>query len=131
MQHGSSRPRYFNSERDIPAVGYRIASRHADWIQGVIAQNGNAHEVGLGPNMQPAVRYWADRAGMEADISGALTLAATRAQHVDGAADPQRTNPDNWTLDRHWLDQADRTEVMLDLLFDYQSNVALYPTWQR
>ena len=46
-------------------IGYRIATRHPDWILGVIAQNGNAYEAGLGPNMQPAVRYWADRAGME------------------------------------------------------------------
>ena len=112
-------------------VGYRIASRHPDWIRGVIAQNGNAYEAGLGPDMQPAVKYWADRAGMEPSIRGALRLAATRAQHLDGAADPQRINPDSWTLDQHWLDQPGRAQVMLDLLFDYQSNVALYPTWQR
>ncbi|TAL97589.1 MAG: hypothetical protein EPN69_02925 [Rhodanobacter sp.] len=32
-------------------------------------------------------------------------LAATRAQHIEGAADPQHVNPDSWILDRHWLDQ--------------------------
>lgn len=112
-------------------IGYRIASRHPDWIQGVIAQNGNAYEAGLGPNMRPAVKYWSDRAGMEATVRGALTLAATRAQHTEGAADPQRINPDHWTLDQHWLDQPGRDQVMLDLLYDYQSNVALYPAWQR
>ena len=36
-------------------VGYRIATRHPDWILGVIAQNGNAYKAGLGPQMQPAV----------------------------------------------------------------------------
>lgn len=112
-------------------IGYRIASRHPDWVAGVIAQNGNAYEAGLGPNMQPAVKYWDDRKGMEATIRGALSLAATRAQHVDGAADPQHVNPDSWTLDQYWLDQPGRAQVMLDLLFDYRSNVALYPTWQR
>ncbi|WP_200935643.1 alpha/beta hydrolase [Rhodanobacter sp. Soil772] len=124
--------RFFMYVFDFGApVGYRIASRHPDWIQGVIAQNGNAYEAGLGPSMQPAVKYWADRAGMEANVRGALTIAATRAQHVDGAADPQRINPDSWLLDQHWLDQPGRAQVMLDLLYDYQSNVALYPTWQR
>jgi pimeloyl-ACP methyl ester carboxylesterase len=125
--------RFFMYVFDFGApVGYRIASRHPDWIQGVIAQNGNAYEVGLGPNMQPAVKYWADRAGMEAGIrSGGLSLAATRAQHLDGAADPQKIDPDTWTLDQHWLDQPGRDQVMLDLLYDYQSNVKLYPTWQR
>lgn len=77
-----------------------------------------------------AVRYWADRAGMEAAIREALTLPATRAQHTDGAANPELVNPDSWTLDQHWLDAPGRAQIMLDLLYDYQSNVALYPAWQ-
>jgi pimeloyl-ACP methyl ester carboxylesterase len=112
-------------------VGFRIASRHPEWILGVIAQNGNAYETGLGPQMQPAVKYWADRAHMEKTIRGALTLDATRAQHLEGAADPELVDPDTWTLDQHWLEVPGRAQVMLDLLYDYQSNVALYPTWQR
>jgi pimeloyl-ACP methyl ester carboxylesterase len=112
-------------------VAFRIATRHPDWILGVIAQNGNAYEAGLGPNMQPAVKYWSDRAGMENRIRGALTLDATRSQHVDGAANPELVSPDSWTLDQHWLDVPGRAQAMLDLLYDYQSNVALYPKWQR
>lgn len=112
-------------------IGYRIATRHPEWILGVIAQNGNAYEVGLGPAMQPAVKYWADRAGMEDTIRGALTLDATRAQHLDGAHDPGLVDPDSWLLDQYWLDVPGRDQVMLDLLYDYQSNVALYPEWQR
>ncbi len=124
--------RFFMYVFDFGApVGYRIATRHPDWIRGVIAQNGNAYDAGLGPNMQPAVKYWSDRTGMEATVRGALSLAATRAQHTEGAADPQRINPDHWTLDQHWLDQPGRDQIMLDLLYDYRSNVALYPTWQR
>ncbi len=111
-------------------VGYRIATRHPDWILGVIAQNGNAYEAGLGPNMQPAIRYWADRTGMEEHIRAAMSAASTRAQHVDGTVDPELIDPDTWTLDQHWLDIPGRTRIMLDLLFDYQSNVALYPAWQ-
>jgi pimeloyl-ACP methyl ester carboxylesterase len=111
-------------------IGYRIATRHPDWILGVIAQNGNAYESGLGPNMQPAMRYWADRAGMEEHIRAAMSAASTRAQHVDGTTDPELVDPDTWTLDQHWLDIPGRTQIMLDLLYDYQSNVALYPAWQ-
>lgn len=123
--------RFFMYVFDFGApVGYRIATRHPDWIQGVIAQNGNAYKAGLGPNMQPAVKYWSDRAGMESAVRGSLTLAATRAQHTDGAAHPEQINPDHWTLDQYWLDQPGRSQIMLDLLFDYQSNVALYPKWQ-
>jgi pimeloyl-ACP methyl ester carboxylesterase len=111
-------------------IGYRIATRHPDWILGVIAQNGNAYEAGLGPNMQPAMRFWADRTGMEGLIRGALSAGSVRAQHVEGTADPELVDPDTWTLDQHWLDVPGRTQIMLDLLYDYQSNVALYPAWQ-
>jgi pimeloyl-ACP methyl ester carboxylesterase len=125
--------RFFMYVFDFGApVGYRIATRHPDWILGVIAQNGNAYKEGLGPNMQPAVKFWSDRAGMEDAIrAGALSLEATRAQHLDGAAEPELVDPDAWTLDQHWLDTPGRAQVMLDLLYDYQSNVALYPAWQK
>ena len=112
-------------------IGYRIAAHHPEWIQGVIAQNGNAYEIGLGPHMQPAVKYWADRAGMEDTIRGALSIEATRAQHIEGASDPELVSPDSWILDQYWLDTPGRGQVMLDLLYDYQSNVALYPAWQK
>ena len=44
-----------------------VSPRHH--TKGVVAQNGNAYEVELGPNMQPARPYWADRVGME-DATG-------------------------------------------------------------
>jgi hypothetical protein len=81
--------------------------------------------------MQPAVKYCTDRPGMEDKIRGALTPAATRAQHLDGAADPELVSPDSWTLDQYWMDSPGRAQAMLDLQYDYQSNVALYPVWQR
>ena len=111
-------------------IGYRIAARHPNWIQGVIAQNGNAYESGLGPNMQPVVQYWINQEEMEPVIRGALTADATRSQHLEGTAHPESVDPDVWTLDQHWLDQTGRDQIMLDLLYDYQSNVVLYPAWQ-
>jgi len=38
-------------------------------------------------------------------------------------------NPDLWTLDQHFLDLPGRDRVMLDLIYDYTSNLALYPEW--
>lgn len=123
--------RFFMYVFDFGApVGYRIASRHPDQILGVVAQNGNAYEAGLGPNMQPARQYWANRTGLEDAIRKVLTLEATRDQHLEGAADPELVDPDAWTLDQHWLDLPGRAQIMLDLLYDYQSNVTLYPAWQ-
>lgn len=111
-------------------VGFRLALRHPDWIQGIISQNGNAYVEGLGPNMQPLKAYWADRKGFEDKVRGALAFAATRAAHLEGARDSELIDPDVWTLDQHWLDQPGRDQAMLDLFYDYQTNVAAYPKWQ-
>lgn len=112
-------------------VGFRIATRHPDRVQGLVLQNGNAYEVGLGPGMQAQAPYWKDRTGNEAAIRGFLTLEATRSQYVDGVADLASVNPDLWELDQRYLELAGRDQVMLDLLYDYQNNVTLYPAWQR
>jgi pimeloyl-ACP methyl ester carboxylesterase len=112
-------------------VGFRIATRHPERVEGLVLQNGNAYEVGLGPGMQALRPYWRDRAQNESAIRGFLTLEATRSQYVDGVADPTTVNPDLWELDQRYIDMPGRDQVMLDLLHDYQSNVALYPAWQE
>jgi pimeloyl-ACP methyl ester carboxylesterase len=112
-------------------VGFRVATRHPEQVEGLVLQNGNAYKIGLGPGMQALAPYWRDRAANEPAIRGFLTVAATRSQYVDGVADPTSVNPDLWELDQRYLDLPGRDQVMLDLLYDYQNNVALYPVWQE
>lgn len=112
-------------------VGFRIAQKHADWIRGIIAQNGNAYEVGLGPNMQGLRAFWKNRAAHTEQVKGACSFGATRAAHLEGVRNPEFVDPDMWTLDQHWLVQPGRVAIMLDLFYDYQSNVAAYPAWQE
>lgn len=112
-------------------VGFRIAARDPERVQGLVLQNGNAYEAGLGPGMRALEPYWSDRAGNEAAIRGFLKLEATRSQYLDGVTDPTSVNPDLWELDQRYLELPGRDRVMLDLLYDYQNNVALYPAWQQ
>ena len=112
-------------------VGFRLATRHPERIQTLVIQNGNAYEAGLGPNMQGLKPYWADRAANEDAIRGFLQLDVTRSQYVEGVPDPATINPDLWELDQHYMDLPGRDRVMLDLLFDYQNNIELYPSWQE
>ena len=112
-------------------VGFRLATRHPERVHALVLQNANAYEDGLGPAMQPLKPYWNDRAANEPAIRGFLELAATRAQYVDGVPDAAAVNPDHWELDQRYLELPGRDQVMLDLLFDYQTNVAEYPRWQE
>ena len=111
-------------------VGLRLAVRHPERVQALVAQNGNAYDEGLGPKMQSLKPYWADRAANEQAIRPFLKLEATRSQYVDGVADPEAINPDLWELDQHHMDEPGHDRVMLDLLFDYQHNVEHYAEWQ-
>lgn len=112
-------------------VGFRLATRHPERVEALVIQNGNAYEEGLGPKMQGLKPYWADRAGNEPAIRALLQVEVTRSQYVDGVPDPATVNPDLWELDQRYMDLPGRDRVMLDLLFDYQSNVALYPSWHE
>jgi pimeloyl-ACP methyl ester carboxylesterase len=112
-------------------VGFRLATRHPERVQGLVLQNGNAYEAGLGPGMQALRPYWQDRSANEAAVRGVLQLDATRSQYLDGVADATTVNPDLWELDQRYLELSGRDRVMLDLLYDYQNNVKLYPRWQE
>jgi pimeloyl-ACP methyl ester carboxylesterase len=112
-------------------VGFRLATRHPERVQGLVLQNGNAYEKGLGPGMQALKPYWQDRSANEGAIRGFLQLEATRSQYLDGVPDTTTVNPDLWELDQRYLELPGRDRVMLDLLHDYQNNVALYPRWHE
>jgi pimeloyl-ACP methyl ester carboxylesterase len=111
-------------------VGFRLATRHPERVQGLVLQNGNAYEEGLGPGMQALMPYWRERSANEDAIRGFLRLDATRSQYLDGVPDHTSVNPDLWELDQRYLELPGRDQVMLDLLYDYRKNVNLYPRWQ-
>jgi pimeloyl-ACP methyl ester carboxylesterase len=112
-------------------VGFRLATRHPERVQGLVVQNGNAYEEGLGPGMQALKPYWRDRSANENAIRGFLQLDVTRSQYLVGVADPTTVNPDLWELDQRYLELPGHDQVMLDLLYDYPNNVRLYPRWQE
>jgi pimeloyl-ACP methyl ester carboxylesterase len=109
-------------------VALRIATRRPAWFAGPISQNGNAYVAGLSPLVTPPPGQTPEQA-VERHRQ-ILTLEATRSQYETGATNPERIDPDSWTLDQRVLDLPGRDRVMLDLLLDYGTNIELYPRWQ-
>ncbi|MGP3967318.1 alpha/beta fold hydrolase [Streptomyces sp. 6N223] len=107
-------------------VGFRLATRHPEWIAGLVVQNANAYEEGLS---EAARAFVAEED--ESRIRDFLTLPATRGQYEDGAGDVEAVDPDAWTLDQHFLDLPGRREIQVRLALDYRGNLALYPRWQE
>ena len=111
-------------------VGFRLAVAHPERITGIIVQNGNAYEEGVGQGVQPLLKYGTDpSAENEAVLRKVLTLETTRFQYTHGVSDPSRVDPDSWTVDQAQLDRPGNAEIQLALFKDYRSNVALYPKW--
>ncbi|MEU6429506.1 alpha/beta hydrolase [Microbispora sp. NPDC046973] len=111
-------------------VGFRLATRHPEWIAGLVVQNGNAYEEGLSDGARAFIALRPDVEGDEDKVRALLTLEMTRGQYEGGTADPRLVAPDGWTLDQHFLDLPGRKEAQVALAFDYRSNVARYPLWQ-
>jgi len=113
-------------------VGYRLALKHPERVRGLIIQNGNAYEEGLREFWDPVKAYWADGSAQHREaLSGLVKLEMTRFQYTDGVKDVSRISPDNWVHDQALLDRPGNKDIQLDLLYDYRTNVPLYPQFQK
>jgi pimeloyl-ACP methyl ester carboxylesterase len=113
-------------------TGFRLAVKHPDRITAIISQNGNAYEEGLSEGWAPIRAYWRDASQANRDaLRSFLTPETTHWQYIHGVADPTTVSPDGQALDNFYLARPGADEVQLDLLGDYKSNVALYPTFQN
>ena len=113
-------------------VGFRLALRHPERVTAVISQNGNAYLEGLSEGWNPIQAYWKNPSlENRAALRAFLKPEATQWQYTHGVPDPERLSPDAWTLDSALLARAGNDEIQLDLFGDYQSNVALYPEFQK
>jgi pimeloyl-ACP methyl ester carboxylesterase len=113
-------------------VGYRIAFRHPDAIEGIVVQNGNAYAEGIGAAFDPMKPFWANRNPQtEKPVRDLLKNQTTIFQYTHGTKDVSRINPDSYTMDQHFLDRPGNDAIQLNLLYDYQSNLALYDGWHQ
>jgi pimeloyl-ACP methyl ester carboxylesterase len=113
-------------------IGFMIASKHPERIEGLIVQNGNAYEEGLRDFWKPIRAYWNERTPeTEAELRKLLTLDSTKWQYINGARDPNKISPDNWYIDQFFMDRPGNKEIQLELFYSYRTNPPLYPEWQK
>ncbi|WP_454858089.1 alpha/beta fold hydrolase [Rhizobium binxianense] len=114
-----------------PPTGFRLAVAHPDRVTALIVQNGNAYEDGMGDFWGATRAYWADNGPVNRDaLRPFLSLDGTRFQYLAGTKDETRIDPAAWLYDQLFLDRPDAKEIQLDIIYDYRTNVALYPAFQ-
>ncbi len=112
-------------------VGYRLALRHPERIQGLIVQNGNAYEEGLREFWDPIKKYWADPTPENrAALHFIVEPKATRWQYENGVLDTSLLDPTTWLVDQIGLDRPGNRDIQMDLMHSYGTNLSLYPEFQ-
>jgi pimeloyl-ACP methyl ester carboxylesterase len=113
-------------------TGFRIALKHPERITALISQNGNAYLEGLSDGWNPIRAYWKEPSAANREaLRTFLAPESTIWQYTHGVSDTTTVSPDGYSLDNYYLARPGADEVQLDLLGDYQTNVALYPAFQE
>ncbi|KAF2721324.1 alpha/beta-hydrolase [Polychaeton citri CBS 116435] len=117
-------------------VGLRLALQDPTGVKAIISQNGNAYVEGLGhPFWTPVEELWNSNNSQPARDTirtNFLTLAGTKYQYEEGtpADHLDLINPLAYHLD-YIENIAGHEERQLDLMYDYRTNLPLYPKFQE
>ncbi|MBK5395950.1 alpha/beta hydrolase [Pseudomonas sp. TH39(2020)] len=114
-------------------TGLRLALAHPERVSAIISQNGNAYLEGLGDAWAPIRNYWAEKTAENRQVinDAILHLEGTRWQYVEGVSNPEDIAPEAYYLDALLLDRPGNKDIQLDLFYDYQNNLTLYPAFQK
>ncbi len=111
-------------------IGFRIATKHPDWIRALIVQNTNAYEEGLTSFFKEFRPLWEKRTQVnEWRATKTFDLASTMWQHTQGVSDKEKISPDAWNMDQYFLDQPGSHFIQIELQADFGSNLKHYPDW--
>ena len=113
-------------------IGFRIAVKHPEHILGIVSQNGNVYEEGLGKKWEARAEYWRYPTPEKREqYKSAFAKDTVIGQYTFGT-EPGSVSPDGYSLDLYYASTIpDYAEKQSDLIFDYQSNVKLYPVFQQ
>ncbi|KFY49475.1 hypothetical protein V496_09991 [Pseudogymnoascus sp. VKM F-4515 (FW-2607)] len=115
-------------------VAFRLALNRPKAITSIVTQNGNAYEEGLGKDFwAPIQAYWKSGSQEDRDKidSAFLTFDTTKWQYTFGSPYPDSIPPESYYLDSALLERPGNHGIQLDLLYDYRTNVALYPRFHH
>lgn len=117
-------------------VAFRLFTKHNLKTKAIISQNGNAYQEGLGAFWDPVRVFWTSNnsASIREELRSALlTYDPTKWQYTNGES-PDRVAKINaattYERDYNLLLRPGNQDIQLDLLYDYRTNVDLYPEWQ-
>ena len=112
-------------------IGFRIAVKYPEKILGIVSQNGNIYQEGLGKKWEARAEYWANPTPeLREQYKSAFAKNTVIGQYIFGTEEGS-VSPDGYSLDLYYASVIpDYAEKQSDLIFDYKNNVKLYPVFQ-
>jgi pimeloyl-ACP methyl ester carboxylesterase len=113
-------------------IGFRIAAKYPERVQGLIIQNGNAYDEGLRDFWIPIKKYWNDYTVENGKpLEGFHAPEGLKWQYTHGVRNAEVISPDNWEIDLRHINRPGNDKIQLAMFYDYRTNVPLYPSWQK
>jgi pimeloyl-ACP methyl ester carboxylesterase len=114
-------------------IGLTIASTQPERVSALLVQSGNAYLEGFTPFWDILFAHAKDRPSNEAGVRKYFLPERTKWQYTFGVPEDRlnRLSPETWTLDQTLMERPGNTEIQLQLFWDYQFNLDLYPGFQE
>lgn len=133
LQHFEVGPRFIYLHDFGAPVGFHVALHAPELVTGLIVQNANAHDSGIGPEWADTKAFWADpNPRTEAAATVHLTIEGTRQQYVGGLAEDVAAaiDPATWQEDWRVMNLPGRLAAQHALVKDYGNHVARFGALQ-
>lgn len=114
-------------------VGFRLAAKHPEWIDGLIVQNANAYLDGLSEHFLKDARERSSvlSAEQKAAVDKIVSIESTKFLYLHGTRNPDGVSPDGLNMDAYTLQNRDRHRIQAALITNYYTNIEQYPKWQE
>ena len=112
-------------------IGFRLALRAPESILGIVSQNGNIYEKGLGERWTTRKVYW-ETPTAELRLFLQSSYAPENILREYMAGEPLgNISPDGYSLDIYYTYREGYSDRQDSLILDYRTNVAMYPKFQE
>lgn len=115
-------------------IGLRLCVDHPEKIEGIIVQNGNAYNEGIGPEWDETKDYWQNPTPEKKEkVAGFLSEEGIKMQYTAGLSKEalSKISPELWMLDWDIMKRPGNIDMQFGLNCDYESNIKMFPVFQE
>jgi len=115
-------------------IGLRLCMNNPEKIEGIIVQDGNAYEEGLGAQWDEVRDYWEHPTEEKKEkVYAFLSEEGTKSQYYAGLPEEllAKVSPELWILNWELLKRPGNLDMQYELNCDFKSNIDLFPRFQK